>query len=61
MPQVYSPGFEGMTTAMDYNFWAKFNGAKDEPDTAPELRDDRQEAPTTSCSTRPTTATGRRS
>ena len=27
MPQVYSPGFEGMTTAMDYNFWAKFNGA----------------------------------
>ena len=39
MPQVYSPGFEGMTTAMDYNFWAKFNGAKEEPDTAPELRD----------------------
>jgi hypothetical protein len=38
MPQVYSPGFDGMTTAMDYNFWAKFNGAKDEPDTAPELR-----------------------
>jgi hypothetical protein len=38
MPQVYSPGFEGMTTAMDYNFWAKFNGARDEPDTAPELR-----------------------
>ena len=39
MPQVYSPGFEGMTTAMDYNFWAKFNSAKEEPDTAPELRD----------------------
>jgi hypothetical protein len=38
MPQVYSPGFEGMTTAMDYNFWAKFNGAKEEPDTAPELK-----------------------
>ncbi len=38
MPQVYSPGFDGMTTAMDYNFWAKFNGARDEPDTAPELR-----------------------
>jgi hypothetical protein len=38
MPQVYSPGFEGMTTAMDYNFWAKFNGARDEPDSAPELR-----------------------
>ncbi len=39
MPQVYSPGFEGMTTAMDYNFWFKFNKGKDEPDTAPELRD----------------------
>jgi hypothetical protein len=39
MPQVYSPGFEGMTTAMDYNFWAKFNGGKEEPDTAPELRE----------------------
>src|SRR6478736_3827473 len=38
MPQVYSPGFEGMTTAMDYNFWAKFNGGKEQPDTAPELR-----------------------
>jgi hypothetical protein len=38
MPQVYSPGFDGMTTAMDYNFWAKFNGARDQPDTAPELR-----------------------
>ncbi len=39
MPQVYSPGFEGMTTAMDYNFWFKFNQGKEEPDTAPELRD----------------------
>jgi len=39
MPQVYSPGFEGMTTAMDYNFWAKFNNAREEPDTAPELRE----------------------
>ena len=38
MPQVYSPGFEGMTTAMDYNFWAKINGGKEQPDTAPELR-----------------------
>ncbi len=38
MPQVYSPGFDSMTTAMDYNFWAKFNGAREEPDTAPELR-----------------------
>ena len=39
MPQVYSPGFDSMTTAMDYNFWAKFNNNKEEPDTAPELRD----------------------
>ncbi len=39
MPQVYSPGFDSMTTAMDYNFWVKFNGGKEEPDTAPELRD----------------------
>src|SRR6476469_303351 len=38
MPQVYSPGFERMTTAMDYNFWAKFNGGKEQSDTAPELR-----------------------
>ena len=27
-----------MTTAMDCNFWAKYNGARDEPETAPELR-----------------------
>ena len=39
MPQVYSPGFDSMTTAMDYNFWAKFNNAKEEPETAPELRE----------------------
>ncbi len=39
MPQVYSPGFDSMTTAMDFNFWVKFNDGKDEPETAPELRD----------------------
>jgi hypothetical protein len=39
MPQVYSPGFDSMTTAMDYNFWFKFNQGKEEPETAPELRD----------------------
>ena len=39
MPNVYSPGFQDMTMAMDYNFWAKFNGNKNEPATAPELRD----------------------
>ncbi len=39
MPQVYSPGFDSMTTAMDFNFWVKFNDGKDEPETAPELRE----------------------
>ncbi len=26
MPYVYSPGFDDMVLAMDYNFWVKFNG-----------------------------------
>ena len=26
MPYVYSPGFDGMIMAMDYNFYFKFNG-----------------------------------
>ncbi len=39
MPYVYSPGFKGMVMAMDYNMWVKFNGAKDEPETAPQLRE----------------------
>lgn len=39
MPTVYSPGFGGTTTAMDYNFWFKFNQGREEPETAPELRD----------------------
>ncbi len=38
MPYIYSPGFDGMTVAMDYNFWVKFNGGKDDPASAPELR-----------------------
>ncbi|RIJ70600.1 polysaccharide deacetylase [Nakamurella silvestris] len=38
MPYVYSPSFKGMVTAMDYNFWVKFNGGAEEPDTAPQLR-----------------------
>ncbi len=38
MPTVYSPGFQGMVMAMDYNFWYKFNQAKDQPETAPKLR-----------------------
>ena len=28
MPQVYSAGLGGKVTAMDYNFWVKFNGAQ---------------------------------
>ena len=42
MPYVYSPGFKDMVTAMDYNFWVKFNGGKDEPDTAPRTPPDRR-------------------
>jgi hypothetical protein len=38
MPYVYSPGFKDMVMAMDFNFWVKFNGAKDQPGTAPQLR-----------------------
>ena len=39
MPAVYSPGFKGTLTAMDYNFWFKFNLGKDQPESAPELRE----------------------
>lgn len=39
MPYVYSPGFKGMVMAMDYNFWVKFNGGKEAPETAPQLRE----------------------
>ncbi|NNG35329.1 polysaccharide deacetylase [Nakamurella aerolata] len=43
MQDVYSPGFakqgkNPMVTAMDYNFWIKFNQGKEQPETAPELR-----------------------
>ena len=38
MPYVYSPGFKDHVMAMDYNFWVKFNGGQDQPETAPELR-----------------------
>jgi hypothetical protein len=38
MPYVYSPGFGDMVLAMDYNFWVKFNGGAEQPETAPELR-----------------------
>jgi hypothetical protein len=38
MPTVYSPGFQDTVMAMDYNFWVQFNGAADQPETAPQLR-----------------------
>jgi hypothetical protein len=38
MPYVYSPGFKSMVMAMDYNFWVKFNGGAEQPETAPQLR-----------------------
>ena len=37
MPQVYSAGLGGMVTAMDYNFWVKFNNGAEQPSTQPEL------------------------
>ncbi len=37
MPQVYSAGLSGKVTAMDYNFWVKFNGAKEDPGSASKL------------------------
>jgi hypothetical protein len=39
MPYVYSPGFDGMVVNMDYNMWVKFNGGKNQPETAPQLRE----------------------
>jgi len=38
MPTVYSPGFKDTVMAMDFNFWVKFNGAKDQPGTAAQVR-----------------------
>ncbi|MDM7855600.1 polysaccharide deacetylase family protein [Cellulomonas alba] len=37
MQYVASPAF-GNVTAMDYNFWFKFNGAKNDPAAAPAIR-----------------------
>lgn len=34
MPQVYSAGLGGMVTGMDYNFWYKWNKAKDDGSAA---------------------------
>ncbi|MFT4088648.1 MAG: polysaccharide deacetylase, partial [Gordonia sp. (in: high G+C Gram-positive bacteria)] len=38
IPYVYSPGLRRRQTALDYNFWYSFNGAKNQPRTAPKLR-----------------------
>lgn len=37
MPQVYSAGLGGKVTAMDYNFWVKYNGAQKDVDVAADL------------------------
>ena len=39
MPQVYSPGFREHDDGDGLQLLGKFNGAKEEPETAPELRD----------------------
>ncbi len=38
MPYVYSPGFKRSVMAMDYNMWVTFNGGRNQPGRAPELR-----------------------
>ena len=34
MPYIQSPALGGVT-AMDYNFWVKFNGGREQPDRGP--------------------------
>jgi len=36
MPYIQSPALGGVT-AMDYNFWVKFNGGREQPERGPEL------------------------
>ncbi|WP_226435864.1 polysaccharide deacetylase [Rhodococcus yananensis] len=38
IPFVYSPALGRRQTALDYNFWVTFNGARDEPHSAPHAR-----------------------
>ncbi len=38
VPYVYSPPLRRSQTALDYNFWATYNGAKDRPRDAPRIR-----------------------
>ena len=38
MPYLYSPGFDSMIVAMDYNMWFEYNNGAEQPETAPDLR-----------------------
>lgn len=38
LPYAYSPAFDRKIVPMNYNLWATFNGAAEQPDTAPRLR-----------------------
>lgn len=38
IPYVYSPALKANQTALDYNFWFTFNGAKNAPRSAPKIR-----------------------
>lgn len=38
IPYVYSPALKAKQTALDFNFWYTFNGAKNEPKKAPRIR-----------------------
>ncbi|RIJ70599.1 polysaccharide deacetylase [Nakamurella silvestris] len=38
MPYIYSPGFDDMIVAMDYNMWIQYNAGKEDPSSAPDLR-----------------------
>ncbi|MEO7126532.1 MAG: polysaccharide deacetylase [Nakamurella sp.] len=38
MPYAYSPAFDRKVIGMNYNMWTAFNGAKDDPSSAPQLR-----------------------
>nr|WP_024332708.1 hypothetical protein [Gordonia hirsuta] len=38
IPYVYSPALKHKQTALDYNFWYTYNGAKNDPKAAPKLR-----------------------
>ncbi len=65
IPTIYSQafadaGYSPLVKAMDYNFWYKFNEAQEQPETRRSSPSSCW-TPTASCTTRPTTTTGRRS